>query len=186
MSYADALAELKAGRKYSHWMWYIFPQIKGLGVSSTSEYYGITDIKEAAAYLADPILGAHMRELCEVLLSLPTDDAYAVFGSPDDKKLRSSMTLFALAADDPQMFAAVLEKFYGGKRCTRTLDRIDRMTEVSCQKRQNKRRANVSRFVQDMSEFEEPQKPHEPVKEALVDEKIFSDEIMLFGKEEKE
>lgn len=153
MSYPQALAEIKAGRKRSHWMWYIFPQLKGLGRSPMSEQYGITTLAEAAAYLADPVLGAHMTELCTALLALPTDDAYAVFGSPDDKKLRSSMTLFALAADDPQMFEAVLQKFYGGNRCKRTEGMIDRQIEQHIKQRDLRRKRNLGRFMQDVSQF---------------------------------
>ena len=153
MSYQIAAAELRAGRKQSHWMWYIFPQLKGLGQSSMSEYYGIADIEEAAAYLSDPILGAHTAELCNILLSLPTNDAYAVFGSPDDKKLRSSMTLFWLAAEDPTPFLAVLDKFFGGKCCGRTRKLSDRQTEENYQNRRAKRQRNLSRFEQDMTEF---------------------------------
>lgn len=129
--YATALAEVRAGRKRSHWMWYIFPQVHGLGYSRMADYYAIRDIAEARAYLADPLLGAHLVELCEVLLHLPTDDAHAVFGSPDDLKLRSCMTLFEAAsaapasaaapAGEPSVFARVLEKYYGDRRDERTL-----------------------------------------------------------------
>src|SRR5947209_2981933 len=82
--YATALSEIKRGRKRSHWMWYVFPQIQGLGFSETSRYYAIKDLREAEAYLKDPVLGPRLAEICEALLALPTNDAHAVFGSPDD------------------------------------------------------------------------------------------------------
>ena len=119
--YQQALAEIKNGRKLSHWMWYIFPQIKGLGRSSISEYYGIQDLNEAKAYLADPILGKHLIEICEALLSLDTNDATEVMGRPDDRKLKSSMTLFDTATDSLDVFQMVLDKYYHGKKDYRTL-----------------------------------------------------------------
>ncbi len=102
-------------------MWYIFPQLKGLGRSSLSAYYGIRDLGEAGAYLADPVLGPRLAEICRALLALDTDDAAAVMGRPDDRKLRSSMTLFGAAADTPGIFQAVLDKYYQGQRDRRTL-----------------------------------------------------------------
>ena len=96
LDYEIALLELKEGYKRSHWMWYIFPQIVGLGHSRTSVFYAIPDIGEAKAYMQNPVLGAHMKELCEALLSLETNDAVEVFDWPDDMKLKSSMTLFAI------------------------------------------------------------------------------------------
>ena len=120
--YPIALAEIRSGRKRSHWMWYIFPQLKGLGRHSMSEYYGIKDLDEAKAYLADPILGKHLIEICEALLSLDTNDAAEVMGHPDDKKLRSSMTLFDAATDSSDIFSRVLDKFYGGKKDHLTLE----------------------------------------------------------------
>lgn len=159
--YTRALLEVRNGRKYSHWMWYIFPQLKGLGKSYMSEYYGIADIGEAGAYLADPVLGAHMKELCEALLMLDTDDAVEVFGRPDDKKLRSSMTLFSFAAQDRTVFEAVLSKFFGGKYCGRTLTILDRQIEESFRMRRNKRLGNLSRFEQDMLLFTDPEKDEE-------------------------
>jgi len=114
-SYESALAEVKAGRKRSHWMWYVFPQMKGLGHSETSEFYGIENLAEAKAYVAHPILGERLREVCKVLLELPTNDAKSIFGFPDDMKLKSSMTLFAMAADKPEIFNQVLGKYFGGE-----------------------------------------------------------------------
>ena len=119
--YLRALGEIRNGRKLSHWMWYIFPQLKGLGRSANSEYYGIRDLEEARAYLADPILGGHLITLCEALLTLETSDPAEVMGHPDDRKLRSSMTLFAEASDSLGIFRQVLEKYYQGKQDPRTL-----------------------------------------------------------------
>lgn len=119
-SYATALAEIKAGRKRSHWMWYIFPQIAGLGMSSTAQYYSIQDRLEAEEYMAHPVLGARLLEISRALLALESSDASAVMGYPDDLKLRSCMTLFAQVSDDP-VFEAVLDKFYGGSPDPRTL-----------------------------------------------------------------
>lgn len=119
--YQRALTEIKNGKKVSHWMWYIFPQLKGLGRSSMSEYYGIQDLDEAKAYLADPILGRHLIEICNALLSLDTNDATEVMGRPDDRKLKSSMTLFDAATESLDIFQMVLDKYYNGKKDYRTL-----------------------------------------------------------------
>ena len=121
-SYETALWEIRKGRKCSHWMWYIFPQIAGLGMSSTAQYYAIQDLQEAEEYLAHPILGPRLLEISGELLKLSTNDAYAVFGWPDDLKLRSSMTLFSCAAVDEPLFQQVLDKFYGGAPDERTLE----------------------------------------------------------------
>jgi uncharacterized protein (DUF1810 family) len=118
--YEEALAEIKAGRKRSHWMWFIFPQLEGLGFSGTAQYYGIQGLDEAKEYLANATLGSRLREICATLLALPTNDPHKIFGSPDDLKLRSSMTLFALAAPGEKVFSEVIEKFYGGKLCAKT------------------------------------------------------------------
>ena len=120
-SYAQALAEMKRGRKESHWIWYIFPQMKGLGRSAMSEFYGISGMEEARAYLKDPVLGARLVEICNALLALEVEDIVQVMGRPDDKKLKSSMTLFEAAAEDPEVFQRVLDKYYQGKRDGRTL-----------------------------------------------------------------
>lgn len=119
--YDTALAEIRSGRKRSHWMWYIFPQIAGLGFSSTAAFYAIRDLDEARAYLADPVLRGRLLEISGALLELPGSDPGAVMGYPDDLKLRSSMTLFALAEPDCPVFPAVLDKFYGGRRDERTV-----------------------------------------------------------------
>lgn len=120
LNYQRALSEIESGKKVSHWMWYIFPQIKGLGRSSTSEYYGIRDLDEAKAYLADPMLGKHLVEICNALLALDINDATEVMGRPDDKKLKSSMTLFDAATESSDVFQKVLDKYYRGEKdyCT--------------------------------------------------------------------
>ncbi|MDR1559858.1 MAG: DUF1810 domain-containing protein [Clostridiales bacterium] len=115
--YEQALAEIRAGRKQSHWIWFIFPQIEGLGYSSTAQFYGVQGLQEARDYLADAVLGTRLREICAALLELESSDPLEVLGSPDDLKLCSSMTLFAFAAPDDPLFAAVLKKFYNGERC---------------------------------------------------------------------
>ena len=120
-SYDTALREIRAGRKYSHWIWYIFPQIQGLGFSSTAQYYAIADLEEAKAYLQEPTLRARLLEISEALLHLESDDPTQVMGYPDDLKLRSSMTLFAEAEPDCTVFQQVLDKFYGGHKDERTL-----------------------------------------------------------------
>ncbi len=120
--YEQALQEIKAGRKRTHWMWYIFPQIHGLGMTSISDYYSIKSLQEAQDYLKDPVLGARLVEISKALLELNTSDPHAVFGSPDDLKLRSSMTLFEKAAPQNPVFGKVLDKYYGGDRDQRTLE----------------------------------------------------------------
>lgn len=120
-TYSRALAEIRRGRKESHWIWYIFPQLKGLGRSSMSEFYGISGMEEAGAYLKDPVLEARMIEICNALLALEAKDIVQVMGRPDDKKLKSSMTLFEAAAEKPEVFQRVLDKYYQGKRDGRTL-----------------------------------------------------------------
>ena len=119
--YAAALAEVRRGRKTSHWMWYIFPQIAGLGQSSTARYYSIRDLEEAREYYAHPVLGQRLREISGALLDLRGSDPVAVFGGIDSMKLKSSMTLFAVAAPDDPLFQQVLDKYYGGEQDTLTL-----------------------------------------------------------------
>lgn len=120
-SYTSALNEIKSGKKLSHWMWFIFPQIAGLGRSEIARHYAIADAKEAISYLAHPVLGQRLVEISRELLNLTTSNATEVFGTPDDLKLRSSMTLFAsLPAADP-VFKQVLNKFYEGKPDEKTL-----------------------------------------------------------------
>ena len=124
--YEIALAEIKEGHKYSHWIWYIFPQVKGLGFSSTSEFYGIDGLAEAREYLANDTLKAHLIEIIEALLALESSDASDVMGYPDDLKLRSSMTLFAEAAPEIDVFQKVLDKYFDGQKDQRTLEMIRR------------------------------------------------------------
>lgn len=118
-----ALKELQEGRKTSHWMWYIFPQLKGLGHSNNSNFYGLSGRDEAIAYLENPILSERLRKVCETILGLETSDARSVFGGIDSHKLRSSMTLFDMVSPNG-VFAAVLDKFYGGRRDRRTMSII--------------------------------------------------------------
>lgn len=119
--YQNALSEVKAGCKRTHWMWYIFPQIAGLGRSGTSQFYSISSLEEAKAYLKNPVLGKHTLELCEALLALETNDAVAVFHWPDCMKLKSCMTLFEKADPDQELFGKVLDKFFGGERDSNTI-----------------------------------------------------------------
>ena len=119
-AYPIALRELQEGRKQSHWMWYIFPQLKHLGHSHNAKFYGISGIEEARAYLEHPVLGSRIREVSEAILNLTGNDAVAVFGGIDSRKLRSSMTLFDIVAPN-DIFADVLEKYFDGHRDKRTI-----------------------------------------------------------------
>jgi uncharacterized protein (DUF1810 family) len=119
--YEQALREIRSGRKRSHWMWYIFPQIQGLGFSYTAQVYAINDLQEAKEYLAHPVLGARLKEISSALLELEGLSASEIFGYPDDLKLRSCMTLFRLADLDCEVFQAVLDKYYDGEPDSRTV-----------------------------------------------------------------
>lgn len=123
-TYQTALAELRRGRKASHWMWFVFPQIQGLGSSPTARFYAIADLAEARAYLDHPVLGPRLREAVAAINALPGDDAHAVFGSPDDLKLRSCLTLFQAVAPDEPAFGQALAKYFGGAPDPRTLERL--------------------------------------------------------------
>jgi uncharacterized protein (DUF1810 family) len=123
-TYDRALAELRAGRKTSHWMWFVFPQVAGLGRSDMARTYAISGTDEARAYLDHPVLGERLRECCRALLDLETDDAHQVLGGIDAVKLRSSMTLFARADPDERLFTDVLEKFFGGEADAATDERL--------------------------------------------------------------
>ncbi len=123
-SYETALSEIQNGRKSSHWIWYIFPQLKGLGRSSTSEYYGIQNLDEARAFFQNEYLGQHLIEITSALLQLDSDDASAVMGTPDDMKLKSSMTLFALANPEEKIFKEVLNKYFNGKPDYKTMSML--------------------------------------------------------------
>ncbi len=126
--YPTVLSELRSGQKQSHWMWYIFPQIAGLGFSPMAQRYAIANLDEATQYLAHPILGARLRECAQILLSIDGRSASAIFGFPDDRKLQSSITLFAQAATTQgatdNVFNRVLEKYFKGKADAETLRRI--------------------------------------------------------------
>jgi uncharacterized protein (DUF1810 family) len=113
-TYEQALAELRAGRKDSHWMWFVFPQITGLGRSPTTQHFAVSGLEEARAYLAHPVLGPRLREAVQVLLDQPERDPVTIFGPVDAQKLRSSMTLFGRAAPDEPVFGRVLDEFFGG------------------------------------------------------------------------
>ncbi len=128
-TYTDALAEIRRGRKQTHWMWYIFPQIAGLGFSQTAHYYAIQDLAEAKAYVNHPVLGSRLVEITRVLLDLEGKTAYQVMGSPDDLKLRSSMTLFSLANPTESVFQQVLDKYFQGELDERTLALINKNTD---------------------------------------------------------
>ena len=119
--YAQALGEIRTGRKRSHWMWYIFPQIEGLGRSLMSREYAIRDLAEARAFLADPVLGAHLEEISRALLAQEERDPHRIFGSPDDMKLCSCMTLFAAAAGGDSVYQQVLDAFFPGGPDRKTL-----------------------------------------------------------------
>ena len=122
--YASALAEITSGRKHGHWMWYIFPQISGLGISSTSVHYAIDNIAHATSYLQHPILGKRLIQISEAVLSLEGKTAYQVFGSPDDLKLKSSMTLFSSVHNTDPVFQKVLNKYFNGIPDQKTLEII--------------------------------------------------------------
>ena len=122
--FATALAEIQTGRKRTHWIWYIFPQLRGLGRSYTAQYFGIPDLDAAKAFLAHPILGQNLLSITRALLELEENNPTRILGTPDDLKLRSSMTLFEAAAPECPKFAAVLEKFYGGQQDPITLSRL--------------------------------------------------------------
>ena len=120
--YPVALQEIKSGHKRSHWIWYIFPQIKGLGYSETAQYYSIEDIEEAKAYLNNEYLHNNLVEICQELLKLKSNDIVDIMGYPDNLKLCSSMTLFNFIAPDEKIFKQVLDKYYNEKLDTKTLE----------------------------------------------------------------
>jgi uncharacterized protein (DUF1810 family) len=123
-TYDAALSELRAGRKRSHWMWFVFPQIDGLGSSPMARQYAISGRDEARAYAAHPVLGPRLRECAQALLDVESSDPEAVLGGVDALKLRSSMTLFAESAPDEPVFAQVLERYFNGVRDPATSDRL--------------------------------------------------------------
>lgn len=119
--YEQALSEIKSGKKRSHWMWYVFPQFDGLGLSDTSKRYSIKSIAEAKAYLSHPILGSRLIECAEAVLSIEGRTANEIFGSPDDMKLKSCATLFSSVSPGKSVFDQLLDKFFQGERDDRTL-----------------------------------------------------------------
>jgi uncharacterized protein (DUF1810 family) len=122
--YELVVAELSRGRKASHWMWFVFPQIQGLGSSPTAKRFAISSLDEAKAYLAHPILGSRLRECTRLVNRVEGRPAEEIFGAPDDRKFRSSMTLFAQAADDNLVFEQALAKYFGGVSDALTLARL--------------------------------------------------------------
>lgn len=120
--YSKALAELKAGKKRSHWMWYIFPQVCGLGSSPKATHYAINGLDEAREYLSHPILGTRLRECAETVLAIDNRAASEIFGYPDDLKFKSSITLFEVVAGQDSIFAAGLVRYFNGERDSRTLE----------------------------------------------------------------
>ena len=126
LAYPIALQDIKKGKKRSHWMWYIFPQLRGLGTSTMAHKYGIVDLGEAKAYLEHPVLSARLYDLCGELLKHKDKSAYDIFGDIDAIKLKSSMTLFALTSKEHTIFDEVLECFFDGERDAITLKLINR------------------------------------------------------------
>ncbi len=129
LDYDTALSEIRSGHKRSHWIWYIFPQIIGLGMSSTAVHFSIVDAGEAVAYMENPILRDHLLEISNALLELDSNDADDVMGFPDDMKLKSSMTLFAIVAPEYDVFQKVLDKFYGGEKDPKTIQILEDMRQ---------------------------------------------------------
>lgn len=123
--YLTALAEIKKGKKETHWMWFIFPQIKGLGTSDTSNLYAIADLKEASEFLEHPILGKHLIEISEILLTFKRKSADGIFGDLDARKLRSSMTLFSMAENTNPIFQEILDAFFSGESDPLTISIIN-------------------------------------------------------------
>ena len=119
--YLKALAEIKDGHKVSHWMWFIFPQIKGLGRSEMAQRFAINDLEEATAYLEHPVLGKHLVEISKELLNLQGKTATQIFGTPDDMKLQSSMTLFSQVENTDSVFQEVINRYYDGIRDEQTI-----------------------------------------------------------------
>ncbi len=128
--YPRALAELKLGRKRSHWMWFVFPQIDGLGYSSTAKFYAIKSKDEAKAYLDHALLGKRLRECAEALLKIEGKSAAEIFGYPDDLKLRSSLTLFASVSPAVSVFSRVLAQYFGGEPDQRTLELLQQQAST--------------------------------------------------------
>ena len=124
--YETALSEIKQGKKRTHWMWFVFPQLRALGQSQRAYTYGISGKEEAVAYLAHPILSIRLREICGALLEHKDKSAYSIFGDIDEMKLKSSMTLFAFVSDEGSVFHRVLDAFYNGEQDTLTMDLLNK------------------------------------------------------------
>ena len=124
--YEHVLSELRRGQKRTHWMWFIFPQIDGLGFSATTKYYAIKSLEEARHYLAHPVLGVRLRECTETVLVVEGRSVSEIFGYPDDLKLKSSMTLFACVPNSPSVFDQVLDKYFRGERDAKTLALLEK------------------------------------------------------------
>ena len=120
--YGKALRELRAGRKESHWMWFIFPQLRGLGRSESAKYFGITSLREAESYLNHPVLGTRLREITELATNLKKTNVEDIFPYPDDRKFHSSMTLFAIAGEETQVFDRALTKYFQSELDAATRD----------------------------------------------------------------
>ena len=127
--YATALEEVRNGRKVNHWMWYIFPQLRGLGQSTMAWYYGIEDLDEAEAYLNHPVLGEHLREITEAALKLPETDPMRIFGWPDNLKFKSCMTLFQQVCQG-DLFERALDKFFDGQADALTLELLEQKGDI--------------------------------------------------------
>lgn len=121
-AYLSALQEIRRGRKVGHWMWFIYPQLRGLGSSPTSDFFGIQNVQEARAYLQHPLLGPRLVKVSSTLLDLQGRSAAEIFAYPDNLKLRSCMTLFAFVSDEPSVFDDVLKRYFDGQKDQRTLD----------------------------------------------------------------
>lgn len=126
-NYHSAIAELKRGHKRTHWMWYVFPQVDGLAKSTTAKYYAIKSIEEARQYLNHPILATRLLECAEAVLAVRGRSVSQIFGSPDDLKLKSSMTLFAYLAAEPSLFVRILDKYFDGERDVKTLHILEKL-----------------------------------------------------------
>jgi uncharacterized protein (DUF1810 family) len=129
MVYSRVLFELRNGRKRTHWMWFIFPQIDGLGNSSTTKHYAIKSIEEAQEYLNHLVLGKRLKECAEIVLTVEGRSISKIFGYPDDMKLKSSMTLFSSLADSDSVFVSILDKYFNGERDSRTLTILEGISE---------------------------------------------------------
>jgi len=125
--YEGALAEIRSGRKRGHWIWYIFPQMSGLGYSSTSVFYAIQDLEEGSDYLQHPVLGSRLIEISKAILGVQNKTANQILGSPDDLKVRSSMTLFNLVPNSDPVFQAVLDKYYNGLPDQKTITIVEQL-----------------------------------------------------------